>query len=159
MREMTASAGQRVLVFPARTQPGSTEGQVWFLFSLSQVEDILKEAAVCRVPFSPSHIEGVANWRDRVIPVIALEKCLGLEPDPAADSGRLIMVKSGGPESGERAMLRVSPSIRMMSPPIPSAPLASVNWIPKRYLVRGIYRWEKGFIVIVHMERILRGRR
>ncbi len=161
MPEMNASAEQKVLVFPARIRPGSTEGQVWFLFSLAQVEDILKDTHVFRVPFSPDHIEGVANWRDRVIPVIALEKCLGLEPDQTGDSGRLIMVKSGGPEpdEGKRVMLRVSELVQMMSLPIPSAPLTSVNWIPKRYLVRGIYRWEKGFIVIVHMERILRAQR
>ncbi len=161
MQGMKAPADQRVLVFPARTKAGSTEGQVWFLFSLAQVEDILKDAPVCRVPFSPSHIEGITNWRDRVIPVITLEKCLGLEPD-RDDSGRLILVKTGGPdepEGGKRAMLRVSPSIRMMSLPIQSAPLTSVNWIPKRYLVRGIYRWDQGFLVIVHMERILRGQR
>lgn len=150
-----------MLIFPAVTPAKDTGGQVYFLFSLSQVEDILKETKVCAVPFSPPHIEGVAEWRDRVVPVIDIEKCLGLDPGSEGVPRRLIMVRTGPAVSktGEtRAMLKASSAIRMMSLPIPSTPLTSATWIPKKYLVRGAYRWEKGFLVIVHLEKILRGR-
>jgi hypothetical protein len=44
----------------------------------------------------------------------------------------------------------------MITLPIACTPV-SVGWIPARNLVRGIYEWEKGFLVVTHTEKILFG--
>jgi len=76
---LQATKKQRVLIFPAQT-PKVLDRQVYFLFSLVQMEDVIMDAAVHPVPFSPPYIEGVAEWRDHVVPVLSLEECLGLKP-------------------------------------------------------------------------------
>ena len=75
---VTASAEKRVLIFPARV-PKVSNKHIYFLFSLRQMEDILADGEVRSVPFSPEHLEGVAEWRGHVLPVVSMETCLGFE--------------------------------------------------------------------------------
>ncbi len=152
---------RRVLIFPSSVTFGSSVGRVFFLFSLTQIEDILKETPVVDVPFSPSYVQGVSRWRNQVVPVLSLEGCLGLASNGTPDySERLVMVRSGVSFEGRRrrSLLRVLSSIRILTLPIPCAPLSSVGWIPNHYLVRGVYKWEEGYLVVVHLENILSGR-
>ncbi|MDM8523354.1 chemotaxis protein CheW [Desulfococcaceae bacterium HSG8] len=172
---------RKVVVFPAMSPAEISDGQIYFLFSIRQVEEIINEVSVQSVPFSPSYIEGVTLWRNHVVPVISLEELLGMETMPDKSgfrllSTRLITVRilppfspvenPPLPVSAEnpqhlsyaekrkkegRIMLRVAPTIRMVSLPIPCTPVSSVGWIPKRDLVRGVYEWEEGYLVVVHM--------
>ncbi len=64
--------------------------------------------------------------------------------------------KNDAKVESHRSMLRVVPPIRMATLPIECTP-ASAGWIPERNLVRGIYEWEKGFLVVTHTEKILLG--
>jgi len=156
---LQATTKQRVLIFPAQT-PQVLDRPVYFLFSLVQMEDVIMDAAVHPVPFSPSYIEGVAEWRDHVVPVLSLEECLGLKFEKSKKARRLMVVRVAKNEltkvENQRSMLRVVPPIRMVTLPIECTP-ASVEWIPERNLVRGIYEWEKGFLVVTHTEKILFG--
>jgi len=150
---------QGVLIFRAQT-PKVLDRQVYFLFSMVQMEDVIMDAAVHPVPFSPSYIEGVAEWRDHVVPVLSLEDCLGLEPEKSQKLKRLMVVRVAKKEitqvENQRSMLRVVPPIRMVTLPIACTPV-SVGWIPEKNMVRGIYEWEKGFLVVAHTEKILLG--
>ena len=154
-----APAEQRVLIYPAQT-PMISNRQIYFLFSLLQMEDILMDVAVQPVPFSPPYIEGVAEWQDNVLPVLSLEQCLGLASDNTGRAKRLMVVraarKADTPVNGYRSMLRVVPSIRMVTLPIPCTPV-SVEWLPEQSLVRGVYEWEKGFLVVVKIDKSLLG--
>ncbi|QTA86801.1 chemotaxis protein CheW [Desulfonema magnum] len=200
---------QKVIIFPALTPSQLSCGQVFFLFSVRQVEDIIKNTSVHPVPFSSPYIEGITIWRDQVVPVISLEECMGMESTTSGSgfrllSTRLIIIRilpsfsltddeknekvssahgdilptAGGKknfsftqeerdaffpaeeyEGGARIMLRVAPGIRMLSLPISCTPLplASVEWIPKKELVRGVYEWEEGYLTVAHMEKIFKG--
>lgn len=154
-----ATAKQRVLIFPAQT-PKVSGKQVYFLFSLVQMEDVIMDAAVHPVPFSPSYIEGVAEWRDHVVPVLSLEGCLGLKSEKSQKARRLMVVratkKNNSKIESHRSMLRVVPPIRMAALPIECTPV-SFGWVPEKNLVRGIYEWEKGFLVVAHTQKILLG--
>jgi len=44
----------------------------------------------------------------------------------------------------------------MATLPIECKPVSG-GWIRERNLVRGIYEWEKGFLVVTHTEKILLG--
>ena len=156
---LQATTKQRVLIFPAQT-PKILDRPVYFLFSLVQMEDVIMDAAVHPVPFSPPYIEGVAEWRDHVVPVLSLEECLGLKPEKSQKARRLMVVRVTKKETttveNHRSMLRVVPPIRMATLPIECKPV-SAGWIRERNLVRGIYEWEKGFLVVTHTEKILLG--
>ena len=75
---MAEDRSQKVLIFPAQPTADIGGGDLFFLFSMGQVEDILKSAPVHPVPFTPPHIQGMARWRERVLPVIWPEGCLGV---------------------------------------------------------------------------------
>lgn len=151
----------RVIIFPAMTLEEVSDRQVYFLFSVSQVEDIIKEVSVYPVPFSPLYIEGITEWREHIMPVMSMEECLGMETMSIGGlrllSTRLIIVRihSFSQDKG-RVMLRVAPTIRMISLPIPCTPisLSSVAWIPKKELIKAVYEWEEGYFLIVDMPSI-----
>ena len=151
------SPEKRVLIFPAQI-PEVSNRQVYFLFSVRQVEDILTDTPERPVPFSPAHIKGLIEWRGHVLPVICMETCLGFKlPNPQKTS-RLMVVRAaqnGFPHKKvDRMMLRVIPPIQMLTLPIECFP-ASDEWIPENHLTKGIYEWENKYLVAAHIETIL----
>lgn len=151
---------QRVLIFSAQT-PRVSNRQIYFLFSQHQMEDILMDTSVQSVPLSPSYIEGVAEWRKQVLPVISLEACLGMESLNAQKVQRLMVVRAlkneAAPMGIYRIMLRIVPPIRMLTLPIECSPVSD-GWIPENFFTKGVYEWEDGFLVVAHMKNILDGR-
>jgi len=154
-----AASEQRVLIFQAQT-PKVADRHVYFLFSLRQMEDILMEAVIQPIPFSPPYLEGVAAWQDHVVPIISLEQCLGLDTISPRQIRRLMVVraaKEGAAQTpAHRSMLRAVPPIQMVTLPIECIPVPA-EWIPEKRLVRGVYKWQKGYMVVVHMGKILDG--
>jgi chemotaxis signal transduction protein len=144
---------RRVLMIPANA-PKISGRPLFFLFTLSQIEDIIREARVWTVPFTPSHVQGLCLWREQVMPVICLEAYLGIETH-SCESSRMLVVRS--PERKVRGMLNTSAGIRLMPEPQFYAFTESLPWNGRRELIRGIYEWAEGWIVIVHMDRILAG--
>ena len=155
-----ATSEQRVLIFSALTSRVSNR-QIYFLFSQHQMEDILMDTSVQSVPLSPSYIEGVAEWRDQVLPVISLEACLGMESLSCPKIQRLMVVRAlkneAAPMGIYRIMLRIVPPIRMLTLPIECSPVSD-GWIPENFFTRGVYEWEDGFLVVAQMNNILDGR-
>ncbi|CAB1057708.1 hypothetical protein D1BOALGB6SA_2461 [Olavius sp. associated proteobacterium Delta 1] len=150
---------QRVLIFPAQT-PKVSSRQIYFLFSQRQMEDILLNAPVQRVPFSPSYIEGLAEWRNQVLPVISLESCLGIESLNSSKVQRLMVVRAAKNEAATtnfyRIMLRVVPPIQMLELPLECSPVSD-GWIPEKSFAQGVYEWANGFLVVAHIKNILTG--
>jgi len=155
----TTASIQKVLTFAVKT-PKVEDRQVYFLFSIRQMEDILMETVVTPVPFSQPYLKGIAQWHDTVVPVISLEECLGLEYSNNRKDTRLIVArvptKYADQLSYYRIMLQVVPPIRILALPIDCDPVPH-EWIPARHLVRGVYEWENKFLVVAHMEKILDG--
>ncbi len=152
---------QRVLIYPGLVETGVPSRQVFFLFSVTQVEDIINEVTVHSVPFSPPYIEGIAEWRNFVVPVISLEGCLGFKTQDAGSetrtNTRLIMVRTRENTEGDRSILRAVQPIRMLSLPFECTPVSYAGWFPDENMVRAVYEWERGYLVVVHIDKILRG--
>jgi chemotaxis signal transduction protein len=155
-----ATSEQRVIIFSAQT-PRVSNRQIYFLFSQHQMEDILMDTSAQPVPFSPSYVEGVAEWRNQVLPVISLEACLGMESLNSPKIQRLMVVRAlkneAAPMGIYRIMLRIVPPIRMLTLPIECAPVSD-EWIPEKVFTKGVYEWEDGFLVAAHMKNIIDGR-
>jgi CheW-like domain len=149
----------KVLIVNVQT-PKVADRQVYFLFSITQMEDILLETLITPVPFSQPYLKGIARWHDNVVPVIALGECLGLESLDQVKDTRMIVLRVPTSDVGRRGhhrmMLQVVPPFRMLALPIDCDPV-SHDWIPARHLVRGVYEWENNLLVIAYMEKILDG--
>ena len=157
-----------MLIFPAMTT-AVRNNKVHFLFSIRQVEDIIQKINICPVPFAPSYTEGLGWWREQVLPVISLETCLGLEEKLSGKGSRFMLIRSAvqlksRAESGQpdgnsgvmRSIIKTHSSIRLSTLPIKCAPVAA-SWIPHQELVRGVYEWDQGFLIVVDINTILNG--
>jgi chemotaxis signal transduction protein len=157
--QLATSDSKKVLIFSAQTPPMSNK-QIYFLFSQHQMEDVLMDASMRSVPFSPPYIEGIAEWRDQVLPVISLETCLGLKSLNSAKIQRLMVVRAfrnrAAPMGFHRIMLQIVPPIRILTLPVECVPV-SARWIPENFFTKGVYEWEEGILVVVHMKNILTG--
>jgi purine-binding chemotaxis protein CheW len=59
------------------------------------VHEILRVAAITRVPHAPPHVRGVMNVRGRLLPVVELRTVLGLQPLEVSFESRVVMVEVG----------------------------------------------------------------
>ncbi len=149
-----------VLIFPART-PEASGKRMHFVFSALQIEDILKETTIHSVPLCPIFTEGIAEWRGHVLPVISLEACLGLETAALPEPQRLIVVRTPKKMDTQRiefkGILIVSSAVRKIKLPIPCMPFESNEMLNDNTLLRGVFEWEEGLLIVVDMEKILSG--
>lgn len=148
-----------VLICPAMTP--SVEGKrIYFLFSLYQIEDIQGKLKVTDVPFSAPFVEGMTIWRNSVIPVISLERYLGMSTERSTRGHRYIIIRSTRRRHESsvemRGAIKTDREVKMM--PIPnSSAVAQLNgWINPR-LVKGIFECDEGFIVVPETDKMIHG--
>ena len=151
------SSERRVLVFQAQTPPVYGRN-VHFLFSLQQAEDILTDVSIMPVPLSPLHIEGIAEWRSQILPVLSLETSLGLEFASSINGQRMAVIRTKPEHENQpghnRVMVRMAVPIQMLSLPVECAP-ASNDGPGNRSFTRGVYEWQDGWLIVVQLEKIL----
>lgn len=161
MEKTARTREKRVLIFPAQAK--SVEGkQIYFLFSLSQMEDVLTATDIREVPFTPKHVEGITDWRGYIVPVVSLEELLGLDAlNSYFEEQRLAVIRSAQNESSKadetRCMIRISRTMHMLTLPIECSPADNSLSCNKEY-IRGIYEWKEGILVVLNMAKILNGK-
>ncbi len=65
-----------------------------FAFTLSAIEELVRNRIVTRVPGTPPEILGVANLRGDICPVLSLHHLLGLSMEQSARGGNLMYLKA-----------------------------------------------------------------
>ncbi|MCM4076053.1 chemotaxis protein CheW [Paractinoplanes hotanensis] len=68
-----------------------------YAFPMSRVQEIIRMPAVVKVPLGPPSLEGLANLRGRVLPVVSLRDCCDMEQAPHDETTRVIVVDGGVP--------------------------------------------------------------
>ncbi|MET0419478.1 MAG: chemotaxis protein CheW [Actinoplanes sp.] len=68
-----------------------------YAFPMSRVQEIIRMPAVVRVPLGPPSLEGLANLRGRVLPVVSLRDCCGMDLSGHDETTRVIVVDGGVP--------------------------------------------------------------
>jgi purine-binding chemotaxis protein CheW len=68
-----------------------------FAVSLSEVQEIIRLPEVVRVPFSPISLEGLANLRGNVLPVLNLRRAFQFPQAMYDDSTRVVVLDHGRP--------------------------------------------------------------
>jgi purine-binding chemotaxis protein CheW len=66
-----------------------------YAFRIEQIQEIVILNQVTRTPQVPDYVEGVANLRGSIIPIINLRKLFGLDPKPFDPDTRIIVVNVG----------------------------------------------------------------
>ncbi len=68
-----------------------------FAVDMAPVQEIIRVPEVVRVPLAPSSLEGLANLRGRVLPIVSLRRVFGFEDHEHDDSTRAVVIDIGQP--------------------------------------------------------------
>ncbi|WP_419758507.1 chemotaxis protein CheW [Acidisoma sp.] len=66
-----------------------------FGIPLSEVQEIIRMPRVVRVPMAAASLEGIANLRGAVLPIISLRRIFGMTDVPHDDATRVVVVNRG----------------------------------------------------------------
>jgi len=72
-------------------------GNEVFAVDMAPVQEIIRVPDVVRVPLAPSTLNGLANLRGKVLPIISLRRMFGFEDLEHDDSTRAVVVDLGQP--------------------------------------------------------------
>ncbi|GIE93470.1 chemotaxis protein CheW [Paractinoplanes rishiriensis] len=68
-----------------------------YAFPMNRVQEIIRMPAVVKVPLGPPSLEGLANLRGRVLPVVSLRMCCDMPAAEHDETTRVIVVDGGVP--------------------------------------------------------------
>ncbi len=152
------SSDAQVLLLPART-PDIKGRSLYYLFSVRQVAEVLLNTTIQRVPFAPPFVQGVAGWCDRVLPVLSLECCLGLEFEdripPRDVVVRSVTQNDGGQWEEHYAICRVGAAIRHMELPLDCEPGKVPGRITDTSCLTAVYDMRALILLVVDLEKII----
>jgi purine-binding chemotaxis protein CheW len=95
--------GERTSTTQRDTQQGTQQfvtfiaGDEVFAADMVPVKEIIRVPQVVRVPLAPAALEGLANLRGKVLPIISLRRLFGFPELPHDDSTRALVVDVGQP--------------------------------------------------------------
>lgn len=149
----------QVLIFPIPVLPPG-EKELFYLFTVRQVADAVKQAVICFERSIAHYIDGFAQWNNRHVPVLSLETCLGLKMDNADIPLRTIVIRDVSQRKGLGdqdlyGICNVGAAVRRLRFPFDSTPVAIPKWIEHPEFVRGIYETPEQLLLVVDLERIL----
>jgi purine-binding chemotaxis protein CheW len=72
-------------------------GQEVFAVDLAPVQEIIRVPEVVAVPMAPPSLDGLANLRGKILPIISLRRIFGFEERPYDDSTRAVVIDLGQP--------------------------------------------------------------
>jgi chemotaxis signal transduction protein len=77
-------------------------GDEEFGFDIMSVQEIIRQPVLCRVPMAPEYVEGIANLRGMVLPVIDTRTRFGMKREDDTDATRVLVVDIQGQKTGLR---------------------------------------------------------
>lgn len=123
-----------------------------FAVDITQVERILGYVEPTRVPESPSFVNGVIKYQEKIIPIIDLSKRLGLNNMNTFDDTKIIIVKQNDKCMGMIVDM-VSEVIDIKKMDIENTP-DIIKGISNLY-IKGIIKLNERIIIFINTEKIL----
>jgi len=74
--------------------------QVEFGLDIHAVQEIVRLPRITPVPKAPPYVEGVANLRGNILPIINSRNRFGMKPSPNMENHRVVVVELGGQPTG-----------------------------------------------------------
>jgi purine-binding chemotaxis protein CheW len=123
-----------------------------YVFRIERIQEIVIPSGTARVPEVPDYVEGVANLRGTIIPIINLRRLFGLAPKPVDADTRTVVVNVGSRTLGctVDAVTRV---MRIAGEQIQSAPdtVASAG----RSFIEGFARVGDELLIVLDVDSLL----
>lgn len=123
-----------------------------YAFRIEQIQEIVILSQVTRTPQVPHYVEGVANLRGAIIPIVNLRKLFGLEPKAIDPETRTIVVNVGSKTIG-CTVDTVTQVVRIAQDAIHPAP-ETVTGHGASY-ISGFARVGEQLIVLLEVEELL----
>ncbi len=97
--EVSAAADGKVIAQSSDTRQYVTfvAGDEVFAVEMTPVQEIIRVPSVVRVPLSPPTLEGLANLRGKVLPIVSLRRALGYAERESDDASRAVVIDLGQP--------------------------------------------------------------
>ena len=128
-------------------------GDEEFGVDIMQVQEIIRMQEVTRIPQAPHFVKGVINIRGKIIVVVSLDKCLGLNSKETDEHSRIIVVEVGGSVVG-MVVDSVSEILSIPESSIEPAPDIIASKINADYL-KGVGKLENRLLILLDLEKIL----
>ncbi|RZJ97892.1 MAG: chemotaxis protein CheW [Brevundimonas sp.] len=127
-------------------------GDACFGAPVLQVQDVVAEAPLNRVPQAPPEVAGVMNLRGRIVTAIDMRRRLGLPPQDVARA-RVSVVVEHGAELYALIVDDVGDVVWMSRADREAPPVTlSAHW---RALIAGLHRMEDRLLLILDVEAVL----
>jgi purine-binding chemotaxis protein CheW len=120
--------------------------------AITQVQEIIRQPDITRIPGMPVFIEGVINLRGRIIPVIDLRKRFGLEQKDASDKTRVVVADANAQTIG-LVVDSVSEVVNLPKDQVDPIP-PTIASIDAEYL-SGVGKLEKRIVVLLDLAKLL----
>lgn len=151
VKASAGSPGQRQAHQDLMQLVGFDVGGEEFGLEILRVQEIIRIQQLTRVPNSPSFVDGVINLRGKVIPVVALRKCLGLEDRPHDKQTRIVVVEVNGNVLGF-IVDSVSEVLRIPVETIEPPP--RLGKVEREY-VSGVGKLDDGLLILLDLDRLM----
>jgi purine-binding chemotaxis protein CheW len=119
------------------------------------VKEIVRIPEITRIPRAPSFVEGVANLRGNILPMINLRQRFGLVEEERSDDSRAVVIEIGGRLTG-LMVDRVSEVMRVTRDSVEAPPAVVASNVDSAYL-SGIAKLEQGkrLVLLLDIERVI----
>ena len=123
-----------------------------FGIPILQVQDIVEPRMITPVPLAPSAIAGVMNLRGRIVTVINLRRCLGLEDRPESERKMSITVEYKG-DLYTMLVDDIGDVCDLSQRDFENPPATLAEGL--RQLCTGVYRLKDDLLVVLDVDRVL----
>jgi purine-binding chemotaxis protein CheW len=124
-------------------------GNEEFGFDIMSVQEIIRQPALSRIPMAPEYVEGIANLRGTVLPIIDTRTRFGMKREEDTDRTRVLVVDVDGVKTGLRVD-RVRQVTRINRGDIEASPAVIKNGMSTDYL-QGVVKLEQGKRIIMSL--------
>lgn len=119
------------------------------------VKEIVRVPEITRIPLAPVFVDGVANLRGNILPVINLRQRFGLPQEAQNDDNRAVVIEVNGKLTG-LMVDRVSEVLRVSRESVELPPAVVATNIDSAYL-RGIAKLDNGhrLVLLLDIDRVI----
>lgn len=140
---------------------------MYFLFTQSQVAEIIGFLPIQKIPFSERHMLGIIPYRDQLLPVInVLDLCAPAVRPERHQYKQLMIIRTGAvaPNTGEplkiaimanSAIRTLKLSTQAMTNSFHQQPLPS--WLQASEQLRGFFQWQDSYVAMLDVDQLVSG--